>query len=78
MQNTGAQDELAVQALSNAGAMCGVCGDEPGDRRCPDCETCRRRYIAVLRAAGWAPLAEVQAELTAVKNNLAQLGGGTV
>jgi hypothetical protein len=42
--------------------MCGNCGDEPGDRACPDCETCRHRYVESLRAAGWAPRTEVLAE----------------
>lgn len=77
MAVTTLQDDAAVQALSNAGAMCGVCGDEPGDRTCPDCERCRRRYVTALRAAGWAPLAEVQAELAALKKDLANLTGGT-
>lgn len=51
-------DNQAMQALSNAGAQCGNCGDEPGDRNCPDCERCYERYVATLRAAGWAPRAE--------------------
>ncbi|MFF9632912.1 hypothetical protein [Streptomyces fradiae] len=55
-------DEMAMQALSDAGAMCGVCGDEPGDRGCPDCDRCRARYVEVLRSAGWAPRAQVIAE----------------
>ncbi|MEC4016126.1 hypothetical protein [Streptomyces sp. H27-D2] len=55
-------DELAVQVLSNEGAMCGVCGDEPGDHNCPDCERCRRDYVAALRAAGWAPRTDTLAE----------------
>lgn len=54
-------DDHAVQVLSNEGAQCGVCGDQPGDRICPDCEKCRARYIAALRAAGWAPQAEALA-----------------
>ncbi|MFJ8583683.1 hypothetical protein ACIRD2_03345 [Streptomyces sp. NPDC093595] len=75
-------DNQAVQVLSLAGAMCGVCGDEPGDRSCKDCETCRERYVAALRAAGWAPRAEV---LAAAADDLhdvwrrtenAQLAGG--
>lgn len=48
-------DDRAVQVLSISGAMCGVCGDEPGDRNCADCERVRRGYIRDLRAAGWAP-----------------------
>lgn len=55
-------DELARQSLSNAGAMCGSCGDEPGDRKCPDCERCLGRYVTALREAGWAPRAEVLRE----------------
>lgn len=51
-------DDSAVRVLSTSGAMCGVCGDEPGDRNCQDCERVRRGYIADLRAAGWAPLNE--------------------
>jgi hypothetical protein len=52
-------DDKAMQALSDAGAQCGVCGDQPGDRTCPDCEHCYRQYVAALRAAGWAPRTEV-------------------
>ncbi|MEV6165768.1 hypothetical protein AB0L71_28415 [Streptomyces sp. NPDC052052] len=55
-------DNEAMQALSDAGAVCGNCGDEPGDRTCPDCERCYQRYAAALRAAGWAPRAEVLAD----------------
>ncbi|MBB1252893.1 hypothetical protein H3146_05865 [Streptomyces sp. OF3] len=54
-----AADERAMQVLSNEGAQCGDwgrCGDQPGDRTCPDCERCRRRYVTALRAAGWGPL----------------------
>lgn len=51
-------DDDAVRVLSISGAMCGICGDEPGDRNCPDCERVRRGYIADLRAAGWAPINE--------------------
>lgn len=57
-----ARDDEAMQALSNAGAQCGNCGDEPGDRNCPDCERCRERYVDALRAAGWAPRAEALCE----------------
>lgn len=82
-------DNQAAQILSNTGAMCGICGDEPGDRTCPDCEACRLRYVAALRAAGWAPRAELQqqidqarAELASLKEGLAGLAttltGGTV
>ncbi|MGY4901128.1 hypothetical protein [Streptomyces sp. 900116325] len=56
-------DDKAMQALSDAGAQCGVCGDQPGDRTCPDCERCYRRYVEGLRAAGWAPRAEVLNEV---------------
>jgi hypothetical protein len=51
-------DDIAMQALSDKGAMCGDCGDQPGDRICPDCERCRRWYVAALRDAGWAPRTE--------------------
>jgi hypothetical protein len=49
-------DQRAIQALSNEGAQCGNCGDEPGDRDCSDCEKARAGYVAALRAAGWAPM----------------------
>lgn len=55
-------DDKAMQALSDAGAQCGDCGDQPGDRICPDCERCYGWYVTALRAAGWAPRAEVRAE----------------
>ncbi|WP_406730952.1 hypothetical protein [Streptomyces sp. NBC_01794] len=57
-----ARDNAAMQALSDAGAQCGDCGDQPGDRICPDCERCYGWYVAALRKAGWAPRAEVLAE----------------
>lgn len=76
-------NEAALQVLSDAGAMCGVCGDEPGDRTCPDCERCRHRYLAALRAAGWAPTAEIQqqidkatTQLAAIKQDLDRLPTG--
>jgi hypothetical protein len=71
-------DDQAIQILSNEGAQCGNCGDQPGDRICPNCERCRLRYVAALRAAGWAPRSEVQqhidqalTELAAIKKDLA-------
>lgn len=54
-------DDHAIQILSNEGAQCGTCGDEPGDRNCPDCEKFRAGYVAALRAAGWAPQPEHEA-----------------
>lgn len=51
-------DDQAVQILSNEGAQCGSCGDQPGDRVCPDCEKVRAGYVAALRAAGWTPQVE--------------------
>lgn len=51
-------EDQAVQILSNEGAQCGNCGDQPGDRNCPDCEKCRRGYVAALVAAGWGPQAQ--------------------
>jgi hypothetical protein len=73
-------DDAAIQVLSNEGAQCGDCGDQPGDRICPDCERCRGWYVAALRKAGWAPRAEIQqqidnaqAELAAIKRDLAAL-----
>jgi hypothetical protein len=75
-----AGDEAAMQALSNEGAMCGDCGDQPGDRNCPDCERCLGWYVTALRKAGWAPTAEIQqqidqatTELAAIKKELADL-----
>ena len=80
MLHIATADDAAIQALSNEGAQCGNCGSEPGDRTCPDCERCRRWYVAALRKAGWAPASEIQAqidaattELAAVKKQLAQL-----
>ncbi|MEU0783477.1 hypothetical protein ABZ341_18125 [Streptomyces sp. NPDC006173] len=55
-------DDQAVQILSNEGAQCGACGDEPGDRACLDCEKCRAGYVAALRAAGWGPRDEALIE----------------
>ena len=70
--STTARDDQAMQALSTAGAQCGSCGDEPGDRRCPDCERCYKRYVKALRAAGWAPRAEVLREAADEINDLPQ------
>ncbi len=81
-------DEAAKQALSVAGAMCGDCGDEPGDRKCPDCERCLGWYVTALRNAGWAPTSEIQqqidqatTELAAIKRQMAAItaavSGGT-
>ncbi|PVC80559.1 hypothetical protein DBP19_36085 [Streptomyces sp. CS090A] len=62
-------DETAIQALSDAGAFCGVCGFQPGDRGCPDCENCWAGYVKALRAAGWAPAADVLSQaITAVED----------
>ncbi|MFH9236112.1 hypothetical protein [Streptomyces globisporus] len=64
-----APDQTAIQALSDAGAFCGVCGFQPGDRGCPDCERCWAAYTKALRAAGWAPASEVLAQaITAVED----------
>jgi hypothetical protein len=78
------QDDAAIQVLSDQGAQCGACGDEPGDRHCPDCERCRRWYVAALRAAGWSPRSEIQqqmdqatTELAAIKKALADLTATT-
>jgi hypothetical protein len=66
-------DEIAIQALSDAGAICGDCGSEPGDRVCPDCERCRGWYVAALRAAGWAPgNEELTVEVNRLRAELAQ------
>ncbi|MFE1451930.1 hypothetical protein [Streptomyces olivaceoviridis] len=80
MIRTVSADDIAIQVLSNEGAQCGTCGDEPGDRRCEYCEKCRARYIAALRAVGWAPRSEIQEqldqarrELDAMKRELASL-----
>lgn len=73
MQLTVDFDDQAMQVLSIEGAMCGVCGDEPGDRNCPDCESCRRDYVAALRKAGWAPRSEIQAQLDQAQTELAAI-----
>jgi hypothetical protein len=66
-------DDRAVQVLSQAGAMCGVCGDEPGDRKCPDCESCRRDYLECLyEEAGWGPRAALLAEVERLKAALSE------
>ncbi|WP_086560980.1 DUF5320 domain-containing protein [Streptomyces africanus] len=79
IRNTTA-DDTALQALSEAGAVCGDCDTKPGDRTCANCERCRRWYVAALRAAGWAPRSELQqqidqaqTELDAIKRKLASL-----
>ncbi|GGZ84185.1 hypothetical protein [Streptomyces rubiginosohelvolus] len=64
-----ASNETAILALSTAGAFCGECGFEPGDRGCPDCERTWAGYVKALRAAGWAPASEVLAQaITAVED----------
>jgi hypothetical protein len=60
-------DDHAIQILSNEGAQCGACSDEPGERACPDCEKARARYVAALRAAGWASKAEREALLAEIR-----------
>ena len=71
--NTQQLDDIAIQALSDAGAICGDCGSEPGDRVCPDCERCRGWYVAALRAAGWAPgNEELTVEVNRLRAELAQ------
>lgn len=66
-------DDIAVQVLSNEGAQCGTCGEEPGDRTCRACESSRARYIAALRAVGWAPCSELQEQLDQARTELAAL-----
>ena len=63
-EQASATDDTAMQALSDAGAQCGDCGDQPGDRICPDCERCYGWYVAALRKAGWAPRTETLNEAT--------------
>lgn len=77
-------DDLAIQVLSDQGAQCGDCGDQPGDRICPNCERCRSWYVAALRKAGWTPSGEIQqqldqarTELAAIKKDLAGLLAAT-
>lgn len=45
--------EQMTQALSDAGAFCGECGFEPGDKGCPDCrshwERCIEKLLPVVR-----------------------------
>ncbi|MGW7087615.1 hypothetical protein ACWGH2_29520 [Streptomyces sp. NPDC054871] len=59
--------EQIKQALSDAGAFCGECGFEPGERGCQDCETCWKRYadglLPILRAAVAAELAKQRDEI---------------
>ena len=43
--------EQLIQDFSDAGAMCGDCGDEPGDRNCPHCEKVRGWYADAARHA---------------------------
>ncbi|MFI7096775.1 hypothetical protein [Streptomyces lydicus] len=69
-------DNQAMQALSDAGAQCGNCGDEPGDWKCPDCERCYRRYVDALRKAGWAPRAEVLREAADIAERHERSVGG--
>jgi hypothetical protein len=57
-----ARDDSAMQALSDAGAQCGECGDEPGDRICPDCERHYQWCVEALRKVGWVPRAEAMNE----------------
>ena len=73
MIDTTSADDHAIQVLSDEGAQCGVCGDQPGDRICPDCERCRGWYVAALRKAGWAPTAEIQQQLDQAIAELAAL-----
>lgn len=68
-------DETAKQALSVAGAMCGDCGDEPGDRKCPDCQRFLGQYVNALRKAGWAPRTEVMNEAAEVAVRAARSQG---
>jgi hypothetical protein len=73
-------DDYAVRVLSISGAMCGTCGDEPGDQNCADCERVRRGYIADLRAAGWAPAVSAvslpPADQTALRDRIADAIAG--
>lgn len=66
-------DDLAVQTLSDEGAQCGDCADQPGDRTCPDCEERRRRYVTALRAAGWAHRRDIQQHIDQARNELAAI-----
>lgn len=40
--------EQIKTVLSDAGAFCGECGFQPGDRGCPDCERCWDSYTTAL------------------------------
>ncbi len=66
-------DNQAIQILSNEGAQCGDCGDQPGDRICPACERGRGWYVAALRKAGWAPTGELQQQLEKARAELAAI-----
>lgn len=64
--------ELLKSALSEAGAFCGDCGFQPGDRnKCGACERCYDRYAAAL-----LPLLDTSAER--VPALLAELGQKTI
>lgn len=69
--------EQLKQALSNAGAFCGECGFEPGDRGCEDCEWCYRRFaeglLPILREVVAAERAAVRAERDQAKARIAEL-----
>lgn len=68
-------NDLAVQILSDEGAQCGDCGDQPGDRICPACEKCRRNYVLALRAAGWGPTGALIGEVQRLHAELAKYVG---
>lgn len=70
-----ALDNTAMQALSDAGAQCGDCGDQPGDRICPACELHYGWCVAALRTAGWAPRVEVLNEAAEVAVRFARACG---
>ncbi|MFE9003182.1 hypothetical protein ACFYOY_13720 [Streptomyces sp. NPDC007875] len=67
-RETAIGDQITT-ALSKAGAFCGTCGFEPGDRGCPDCERCYSDYAAALlpivRAALATELNPLRGELAA-------------
>lgn len=83
--------ERLMQAFSDAGAICGDCGAQPGDRDCPDCERARGWYadaalairdrqveqLAAGRATWKAKAEEIEADRDRLRAELGQARGTT-
>ncbi|QQM45105.1 hypothetical protein [Streptomyces liliifuscus] len=69
--------EQIKQALSGAGAFCGECGFEPGDRGCPDCERCYESnadaLMPILRPADEEPEPQLMARGLTAKEAMLRL-----